>query len=442
MLRNFILEKIILPVGDTLTKTSYIKQLINYRKEGAKNKAELKELQKTKLLATLKLAHQKVPYYQNLTIDFSSNNPYQILKQFPIVDKKTIIANLDKFHAENSADQKINTLYSSGSSGVQGKVYLTNLALSKLRAINTFIWEDTGYRIGDATLQLGMTKKRSLIKSIKDLFFRVDYQRAFNLTDDEVLNILKKYSNKSNKVYFVGYASGMYTYAQVAKKHNLNITFKAAISFGDKMFSHYKELIETTFKCKVCETYGSNEGLTVGFVAHDHNYYLLTNYVHVEIVDDDNKPVPNGQMGHAIITGLENNYMPLLRYKIGDLMELSEEEASDNNSLSFPLIKRVIGRDTDIVKTASGKSLIVHFFTAIMGKRDDIAQFRILQNKQDEIEFEYIPSPNFNNNSLKEVDDEIRAHVSENELKINYLKKDSIPASPSGKPQIVVSKIL
>jgi phenylacetate-CoA ligase len=442
MLRNYILEKIILPLGDTLTKTSYIKQLINYRKEGSKNKAELIELQKTKLLATLKFAYQNVPYYQQLVIDFSSNDPYQILKQFPIVDKKKLIDNLEKFHAVNSANQKINTLYSSGSSGVQGKVFFTNQALSKLRAINTFMWEDTGYRIGDVTLQLGMTKKRSLIKSIKDLFFRVDYQRAFNLTDDEVLKILKKYNNKSKNAYFVGYASGLYTYAQVAKKHNLNITFKAVISFGDKMFSHYKELIETTFKCKVCETYGSNEGLTVGFVARDKNYYLLTNYVHVEIVDEYNKQVPNGQMGYAVITGLENYYMPLVRYKIGDLMELSEEEASDTNTFAFPLIKRVIGRDTDIVKTASGKTLIVHFFTAIMGKRDDIAQFRIIQSKQDEIEFEFIASPSFNKYSLTEIDDEIRAHVRESELKINYLKKESIPTSPSGKPQIVVSKIL
>lgn len=442
MLRNFILEKIILPVGDAITKASYIKQLKNYRREGAKSKTELEELQKTKLLASLKLAHQKVPYYQKLAIDFSSGNPYEILKQFPVVDKKTIIANLDQFHAANTNGLKINTLYSSGSSGVQGKVFLPNEALSKLRAINTFMWEDTGYRIGDATLQLGMTKKRSLLKSIKDLFFRVDYQLAFNLTDEEVLSILKKYNNKNNNVYFVGYASGMYTYARVAKKHNLNITFKAAISFGDKMFSHYKDLIESQFKCKVCETYGSNEGLTVGFVAHDDNYYLLTNYVHVEILDDDNNPVPNGEMGHAIITGLENKYMPLVRYKMGDLMELSEQEASDNNALSFPLIKRVIGRDTDIVKTASGKTLIVHFFTAIMGKSDDVAQFRIVQEKHDEIDFEYIPSPSFNNNTLKEIDAQIRAHVSEGELKINYLKKDNIPASPSGKPQIVVSKIL
>ena len=442
MLMNNILEKIILPIGDALLKTSYTKQLINYRKEGAMSKAELVELQKTKLLATLKFAHQKVPYYQQLEIDFTSNDPYQILEQFPIIDKKTIIANLDRFHIKNTKGEKVNTLYSSGSSGVQGKVYVTNEALSKLRAINTFMWEDTGYRIGNATLQLGMTAKRSLIKKIKDIFFRVNYKRAFNLTEEEVLNILIKYNNKNDNVYFIGYASGIYTYAQVANKHKLNITFKAVISLGDKMFSHYKELIEMTFNCKVSETYGSNEGLTVGFVAHDDNYYLLTNFVHVEIVDDENKPLPNGQMGHAIITGLENNYMPLVRYKIGDLMELSEEESSDTNAFAFPLIKRVIGRDTDLVKTASGKTLIVHFFTAIMGKRDDITQFRILQRKEDEIEFEYIASPSFNKYSLIEIDDEIRVHVSENELKINYLKKESIPTTPSGKPQIVVSEIL
>lgn len=429
-----------LPLGDMLTGNSYIKQLKNYRKEAKLNKQQLEELQKTKLLKTLQFAKQNIPYYQKLDIDFSSGNPFEIVKQFPIVDKKTLNSNLQDFCDPNYTG-KINTLYSSGSSGVQGQVKLSNEGLSKVRAINTLMWEDSGYKIGDRTLQLGMTTKRSAFKKIKDIFFRVDYHRAFNLTDEEVLAVLKKYKGKKNNVYFVGYASGLYAYAQVAYKHNLNISFSGIISFGDKMFAHYKELLESTFDCKVYETYGSNEALTVGYVSNDDKYYLLTNFVHVEVMDDKGNEKPNGEMGLAIVTGLENHYMPLIRYRIGDIIELSATEASNNNQKAFPLINRVIGRDTDIIKTTSGKSMIVHFFTAFMGKRDDVEQFRVVQNTTDEIDFEYIPSAKFNNQTLDFVETEIRKYVNADELKVNYVEKDFIPNSPSGKPQIIVSNI-
>ena len=41
------------------------------------------------------------------------------------------------------------------------------------------MWEFTGFKYGNITLQTGMTATRGIVKSIKDLVLRVDYKDAF-----------------------------------------------------------------------------------------------------------------------------------------------------------------------------------------------------------------------------------------------------------------------
>ncbi len=38
----------------------------------------------------------------------------------------------------------------------------------------------------------------------------------------------------------------------------------------------------------------------------------------MEIVDEQGAPTPAGEMGRVLVTTLQNNLMPLVRYEIGD----------------------------------------------------------------------------------------------------------------------------
>lgn len=47
-------------------------------------------------------------------------------------------------------------------------------------------------------------------------------------------------------------------------------------------------------------------------------HYLIDDYNYVEIVDDQGKPVDEGQAGHILLTNWQKFEYPLIRYKIGD----------------------------------------------------------------------------------------------------------------------------
>ena len=105
------------------------------------------------------------------------------------------------------------------------------------------------------------------------------------------------------------------------------------------------------------------------------------------------------------------------------------------------MLKKVVGRDTDLVRTSSGKSLIVHFFTGIFEFYSEIRQFRVIQNDINSIEIEYIPTAEFSTETLDKLKKDIEKYLGEEELRVTFHSVDEIPATPSGKPQIIESNL-
>ena len=104
------------------------------------------------------------------------------------------------------------------------------------------------------------------------------------------------------------------------------------------------------------------------------------------------------------------------------------------------MLEKVIGRDTDIVHTPSGKALIVHFFTGIMEHFEQIKQFKVVQRNKSEIEIEYIPDENFELDILDQISETMYGKANER-FTIRYIEVNSIAATASGKPQIIQNLI-
>ena len=131
--------------------------------------------------------------------------------------------------------------------------------------------------------------------------------------------------------------------------------------------------------------------------------------------------------------------MPFIRYYTGDLaVKLPKEKYPPNREFNFPLLERVIGRDTDIVKTPKGGQMIVHFFTAIFQLEPSFKQFKIIQYNLEGIEIEYIPSPSFQNEAKDRVENRIWEELNE-KITIHWKRVDKILPTKSGKPQIIQS---
>jgi phenylacetate-CoA ligase len=426
-------------LSDLLFGTSIFMYYKELKGEELLSRNEILAIQNQKLMDILNHASKNVPFYesQSIILDQSKSALTQ-LQLFPIVNKKQINNDLNLFCVTDLNINKVTTLFSGGSSGNPGKVYVNKEDHSKMRARILQLWGNAGYELGNPILQLGMSKSRTLLKKLKDLSMNVTYELAFKINEDLVKQVLTKKTFKKNTI-FIGYASGLYSYARNAEKMNLDVQFKCVISLGDKMFDHYRETIERVFKTKVYDTYGSNEGFVIGGQHVDGNYYLNETHVFVEIVDENYSPVKDGEIGRALVTCLDNFTMPLIRFDLGDILAINSY--SNQNPLPFKTIKKIIGRDVDIIKTKNGYSLIVHFFTAIFGRIIEIEQFRIVQETIERIIIEYIPGIGFDEKILAEIERKILEELPENEIFVYFKSVTNIPPSGSGKPQIIKSMI-
>ncbi|NRD18518.1 phenylacetate--CoA ligase family protein [Winogradskyella eckloniae] len=432
---NSFLNKIILPIGDVFFGGSYTKFLNEWAEYDKKTESELIQLQHTRLKSILEHASTHVPFYKNQT--------HCELDKFPILTKDVLRESVKDLVSNKHQISNLLENHSSGSTGVQSFTYMTKSHQFYLRALQTHWWTWSGYNIGDRLLQFGISQKRSFTKRLKDLFYRCDYVKAFGLSEEELYAISLRSSQRKN-LYIAGYPSVINELAKSSlalKPRNI----KGIICFGDKLFSHHINNISMAFgqNTKVLDTYGCAEGLLMACKKDLPYYYIMSPHVFIEIVDDNGKAVSDGEMGNVLVTCLTNYAMPLIRYKLGDLaIKLPKEEYPKNRELHYPLLKKIIGRETDVVKTKKGVSINVHSFTGIFEYYQDIKQFKIIQNDLENIEVEYILDTKHNSttSALNEIKRKFYL-LTDNSINISFRQVEVIKPSKSGKPQIIESNL-
>jgi phenylacetate-CoA ligase len=431
-----VLEFLLFTIGDLLIKDKYIKSLRNWRRISQLSEYEINKLSVSNLEKILKYSVEKIPYYKKYDV-LENNDTIFWLKKFPIMTKSGIKENINNLTNVNTSG--LIKVSSSGSSGESTIVYTSKKERGVSRAIQTMWWEWSGWFIGKKMLQTGMTVNRGLEKSVKDFLFRTEYYNAYGLSENDTLSLINSKRNK-RMWHLAGYASSLYILAKIANENNINnVKFENATSLGDKMFPHYRKEIEKAFNCKVYDTYGCSEGLMIAAQKDLEYYYIMSPHIYLELLDENGDEVRDGELGHVVVTRLDNYSMPLIRYDTGDLaIKLPRDKYPKNRDFNFPLLERIIGRDTDIVRTESGKYLIVHYFTAIFEKYLEIKQFRIVQKRLSGISIEYISGDGFKSSYLNEIENTIISHLDEGFV-IQWIEVSTIPNTPSGKPQIIKS---
>lgn len=437
---NKFLEKIILPIADLYNSSSYITQLKYWRKVDSFSEEELETLQKKNLEKLLLYTVKNVPKYK--TVNLIGNDPDMWLKKFPILTKEDIRVDLDNLISKKSNKKKLIAYSSSGSSGIQSTVFMNKKEQSIIRGILTHWWEWTGYNIGAPIIQTGITPNRGFLKSIKDILFNTIYVNAFSHSEKQLEELAVKLKNRSNTFYFAGYASSLNVVSEYFLKKNLNVKLKAVISFGDKLFESYKKNIKCAFDCEVYDNYACNEGFLIASQKDLEYKYIMSPHVYLEILDNNNNPVLDGETGNVVVTRLDCFSMPLIRYRIGDLaIKLPKENYPENRDFKYPLLQKIVGRETDIIYLPNNEKMVVHSFTGIFEYIPEIKQFQVVQDNISCITINFIKSDSYTKDILKKVTGKLQEYIRDKEFIINYKEVSQILPSKSGKPQIIKNNI-
>ncbi|WP_309134819.1 AMP-binding protein [Cellulomonas sp.] len=76
--------------------------------------------------------------------------------------------------------------------------------------------------------------------------------------------------------------------------------------------------VRATWDAPLVDLYGLRETGPVAAAPDDGGHVVVDRRVHVEVLDADGVPVPDGVRGEVVVTVDENPYLPLLRYRTGD----------------------------------------------------------------------------------------------------------------------------
>lgn len=426
-------------IGDFILGNLYLKTIKEWNNFDKMSEEKLIDIQNQRLEKTLLHAKKTIPFY----INYFKNKPSGSIIDFPVLTKEILRSEKENLVSNLFKIKNLQKNYSSGSSGIQSYSYVEKNYKYFLQGIQThwYIWKN--YQIGDAVLQFGISPNRTFPKNIKDIIYNVQYVNAFSLSYDNMLMEAKKMITNKTK-FIIGYPSAINEFAKVILENNLNHKIDGIITLGDKLFPHFVKNFNLAFENpKISDTYGCAEGLLMACSDDNPYYYIMSPHVYIEIVDDFGQLLPDGIMGNVLVTSLTNQAMPLIRYKLGDLaIKLPKEKCPKDRKYNYPMLEKIIGRETDLVYSNSGKILNVHSFTGIIEFYPEIKQFKIIQKEKSNIDFEYITDNNFNFTTeiLIQIEEKINK-LTESSLKIEFIKVDNIAATPSGKPQIIESYI-
>lgn len=402
------------------------------------NKELIEEYQNKKLQRLIRFAVDNTSFYKEFYkgIDIDKIRTARDLEKLPVLDKETVRNNLNKMYTIDEADAFV-----SHTSGTMGKALKYLHTYEGLQLRNAFL-DDFKRRHGFIN---GAMRKASFGASIpfdklrgKRQFWRDNLplkERIYSAFDVQEEN-LKYYVDNLNEfkpASIDGYPSAIHRVAHYINQNNISLTFQPVAIFptAETLLPHYREEIERAFNCRVFDQYASSEGAP--FITECEEGCLHYNMLSgvIEQAEDN----------EMLITTFMNDGTPLIRYKIGDLIEFDTEKKSCDCGSALPIVKELQGRTSDFVASSS-RGKLTSIFLAIESDIYDnsIVEMQYVQNKMDHVILNIVPDVGFTQEMEDFIHKELIGMFGE-EMEVEIRRVPKIEKGKSGKFKFIVNNL-
>ncbi|WP_396156041.1 phenylacetate--CoA ligase family protein [Flavobacterium macrobrachii] len=367
--------------------------------------------------------------------------------ELPIMTKKEFQKPLSERLSKGFTLKNVYVNKTSGSSGdpfIFAKDKFCH-ALTWANIINRFGWFGIDFNSSKQARFYGIPldfigNKKEQLKDVLKNSYRFT---IFDLSDEILEKVLLKFQNKKFD-YINGYTSSIVLFAKFLQKKNIVLTsvcptLKCCVVTSEMLFDEDKILMEKQFGVPIINEYGASELDLIAFQNRNDEWQINSETLFVEILDENNNVLPNGKEGRIVITSLYNKAHSFIRYDIGDIGILDEK-----STLKKPILKKLIGRTNDIAILPSGKKspgLTFYYVTkSIIEDDGNVKEFVVKQTKIDTFDIEYVSQKELDNNQIKTIGKAISTYL-ENGLHFNFIRKEKLTRSKSGKLKQFVSLI-
>jgi len=301
-----------------------------------------------------------------------------------------------------------------------------------------------GVEVGDPEVYLWGApvelSKTDWVKTVRDRLFHQLVLNAFAMSPQAMDRYLEAIRVHQPTCLY-GYASSVALLAAHAQARSVDLrlpSLKVVCTTGEPLYTHQRALIEEVFGVPAANEFGSRD---IGFTAHetpDQQILLMSESILLEVLDPHGNPVPAGEIGEAVMTGLCSEAQPFIRYRTGDMIRLSATPCRSGRGLHT--IEEVIGRTTDFVVRADGAVMhalaLIYILRALAG----VAEFKLIQHTVDRVEVQIVPNNRWLSEMAQTATQGIQARLG-SEVKVEVRLVDVIPPEASGKYRYVSSHV-
>ncbi len=184
-----------------------------------------------------------------------------------------------------------------------------------------------------------------------------------------------------------GYPTVLELLVDEQKSGRLHIKPVIIMTGGEYLSDTLREKLSETFQCYVQTNYSCTEGGTIACECSERHFHVNDDWVIVEPVDKDNKPVPDGvQSDKILLTNLYNYTQPFIRYEVTDRVVMHHEVCACGNPSPWMTLE---GRVDDIITfMEDGKEIKIAPLAiyAVLKEIHEIQRFQIVAYEDNKLE--------------------------------------------------------
>lgn len=275
-------------------------------------------------------------------------------------------------------------------------------------------------------------------------FWRVNYvQRqvwfsAFHMSESNLPHYVQ--AIRARGLHFLeGYPSTLFILARHVLRRGERLPMRGILTSSETLHDAQRQALEAAFQCPVFDFYGAAERVVFAGECDCHGgKHLFDEYGVTEFVDDEGRPLADGQAGVIVGTSLWNRGMPLIRYRTSDLSRRENAPCACGRGLGR--LADVATKAEDVVLTPDGRFISPSVLTHPFKPFDQILKSQIVQDAVDHLEVKIVPSTEFTDVHRAQLVAGLRARVGE-AMHIETRLVDEIPPEASGKFRWVICRV-
>ena len=152
---------------------------------------------------------------------------------------------------------------------------------------------------------------------------------------------------------WAGTPSYMFHIADTCDKKGIDIRrdtkVRLAIAGGEPWSESMRRKLQDRTGVRVHNCYGASEMYGPMFLecSEQKGLHVWADLAYIEILDENDQPVKDGERGQIVVTMLQKEAFPLIRYRMGDISSLTWEKCACGRT--HPRLDRITGRTDDML---------------------------------------------------------------------------------------------